>query len=176
MPRPEKVQLVAEVTEQFRAAGSVYVTDYAGLTVGNMTELRKQLRAAGVKYRVVKNTLLRRAASEAGLGDLADHFKGPTAVAFGPSDPVAAAKIFSEFASRLEKPRVRRFVVDKRPFASVDLRALATLPSREVLLGQVVGAVQSPIAGFIGTLDAMIRELIGTVDAMAKKKDETAGE
>ena len=175
MPRPEKVQLVAEVTEQFRAAGSVYVTDYAGLTVGDMTELRKQLRAAGVKYRVVKNTLLRRAASDAGLDDLADHFRGPTAVAFGPADPVSAAKIFSEFASRLEKPKVRRFVVDKHPFAPVDLRALASLPSREVLLGQVVGAVEGPIAGLIGTLDAIVRELVSTVDAVAEKKGAAAG-
>jgi large subunit ribosomal protein L10 len=175
MPRPEKMQLVVEVTEQFRAAGSVFVTDYAGLTVGDMTDLRKQLRAAGVKYRVVKNTLLRRAASEAGLDDLVDHFKGPTAVAFGPADPVAAAKVFSEFVTRLEKPKVRRFVVDKQPFTPAELRALASLPSRDVLLAQVVGAVQGPIAGFIGTLDAIMRELVGTVDAVAKQKGESAG-
>ncbi|MEW5702658.1 MAG: 50S ribosomal protein L10 [Candidatus Zixiibacteriota bacterium] len=174
MPRPEKVQLVAEVTEQFRSAGSVYVTDYAGLTVGDITELRKQLRAAGVKYRVVKNTLLRRAAGDAGLADLVEQFKGPTAVAFGPADPVAAAKIFGEFAARLEKPKVRRFLVDKKPYAATDLRALASLPSRGVLLAQVVGAVEGPIAGFIGTLDAIIRELVGTVDAMAKMKGEAA--
>jgi len=170
MPRQEKVQVVDEVREHFRAAGSVFVTDYAGLTVADMTELRKQLRAAGVKYRVAKNTLLRRAANDAGLTELADAFVGPTAVAFGPEDPVAAAKIFQEFVGRLEKPKVRRFIVEKRAFGAAELRALASLPPRPVLLGQVVAAIEGPIAQFIGTLDGIVRELVGTVDAIANSK------
>lgn len=170
MPTAEKIQLVEEVAEEFRKAGSVFVADYSGLKVSDMTELRRQLRAAGVSMRVVKNTLLKRAADGAGVGELDDCFKGPTAVAFGPGDPVATAKIFHEFYSRLEKPSVKRFLIEKRAYQSVDLKVIASLPPREVILAQLVAAVESPISGFVGTLDAIIRELVGTVDAIAEKK------
>lgn len=170
MPTAEKIQIVEEMTREFREAGSVFVADYAGLRVGDVTALRKQLREAGVSFRVVKNTLLRRAAGDAGLGELSDCFKGPTAVAFGPADPVQTAKIFHEFYGRLEKPTVRRFVFEKRAYGTADLKAIASLPPREVILAQLVGAIEGPIAGFIGTLDAIIRELVGTVDAIAEKK------
>jgi large subunit ribosomal protein L10 len=170
MPTAEKIKVVEDMTQEFRKAGSVFVADYAGLRVGDMTELRKQLRGAGVSFRVVKNTLLRRAAGDAGLGELSPEFKGPTAVAFGPADPVATAKIFHEFYSRLEKPTIRRFVFDKRTYANADLKAIASLPPREVILSQLLASIEGPIAGFVGTLDAMIRELVGTVDAIAEKK------
>lgn len=170
MATAEKIKQVEVVTEEFRKAGSVFVTDYAGLKVKDMTELRSQLRKAGVSFRVVKNTLLRRAASEAGIGDLGTDFKGPTAVAFGPADPVQTAKIFQEFYTRLEKPTVRRFLVEKRTYQPTDLKAIASLPPREIVLAQLVAAIEAPISGFIGTLDAIIRELVGTVDAIAEKK------
>lgn len=170
MPTAEKIQVVEDITREFQKAGSVFVADYAGLRVGDMTELRKQLRNAGVSFRVVKNTLLRRAASEAGLGDINPDFKGPTAVAFGPADPVETAKIFQEFYSRLEKPSIRRFVFEKRTYGNADLKAIASLPPRIVILSQLVSAIEGPISGFVGTLDAIIRELVGTVDAIAEKK------
>lgn len=170
MPTAEKIQVVEDITSEFKKAGSVFVADYAGLRVGDMTELRKQLRAAGVSMFVVKNTLLRRAAADVGLGEINEYFKGPTAVAFGPSDPVQTAKIFHEFYSRLEKPTIRRFVFDKRTYGANDLKAIASLPPKEVILSQLLGAIEGPISGFVGTLDAMIRELVGTVDAIAEKK------
>jgi large subunit ribosomal protein L10 len=114
MPRPEKVQIVEEMAREFQQAGSVFVADYAGLKVSDVTELRRQLREAGVRFRVVKNTLLRRAADQAGLADLAPFFKGPTAVALGPDDPLPAARIFHDFATRMELPKVRTFRVDSR--------------------------------------------------------------
>ncbi|HUU45362.1 MAG TPA: 50S ribosomal protein L10 [Acidobacteriota bacterium] len=169
MARPEKVQIVETMTREFQEAGSVFVADYAGLKVADATELRRKLREAGVRLRVVKNTLLRRAAGEAGLDDLLPFFKGPTAVAMGPDDPIPAARILQEFATRLELPKVRTFRVESRRYEPTDLKILASLPSREVLLAQVVAAVESPISGFVGTLDAIIRELIGTVDALAEK-------
>jgi large subunit ribosomal protein L10 len=170
MATAEKIQVVEEMTAEFKKAGSVFVADYAGLRVGDMTQLRKQLREAGVSMHVVKNTLLRRAASDVGFGEISEHFKGPTAVAFGPSDPVAAAKIFHEFYGRLEKPTIRKFVFEKRTYGTADLKAIASLPPKEVILAQLIGAIEGPIAGFIGTLDAVIRELVGTVDAIAEKK------
>jgi large subunit ribosomal protein L10 len=170
MATAEKIQLVEDITVEFKKAGSVFIADYAGLRVGDMTVLRKRLREAGVSFRVVKNSLLRRAASEAGLGEIRDDFKGPSAVAFGPSDPVQTAKIFHEFYGRLEKPTIRRFVFEKRSYGTSDLKEIASLPPKEVILSQLVAAVEGPIAGFIGTLDAIIRELVGTVDAIVEKK------
>jgi large subunit ribosomal protein L10 len=140
------------------------------LTVADLTQLRSQLRNAGVRYKVVKNTLLRRAANEAGFPELADHFEGPTAVAMGPSDPIPVAKILNDFSERLELPKVRAFFVERKSYDPADVKKLAKLPSREVLLSQVVAAVQAPIAGFIGTLDGIIREFVGTLDAIARKK------
>ncbi|MBI3872517.1 MAG: 50S ribosomal protein L10 [candidate division Zixibacteria bacterium] len=175
MPSQEKVQFVESTVGEFRSAGSVFVADFSGLKVSDMTELRKQLREAGTRFLVAKNTLLRRAAGSAGMTDLDRDFKGPTAVAFGPADPVRTAKIFQEFVARLERPKVRRFIVERRAYAPTDLKAMASLPSREVLLSQIVAAVESPISGFIGILDAIVREFVGTVDALARKKGEAEG-
>ena len=169
MPRPEKVRIVEDMTESFQSAGSIFVTDYAGLKVSDMTELRARLREAGVRYRIVKNTLLRRAADNAGLSELCEHFQGPTAVALGPADAIPAAKVFDDFAKRLELPSVRTFIVEKKPYGPDDVKTLARLPSREALLSQLVASVEAPITGFIGTLDGIIREFIGTVDAIAAR-------
>ena len=173
MPRPEKVKIVEGLAGQFSSAGTVFVADYAGLSVTDITDLRAQLRKAGVSMRVAKNTLLRLAAQQAGLPELSDHFTGPTAVAFGQKDPVAGAKILHEFYTRLERPRVRAFVVEHKRYPGDSLKALAALPPREVILSQLLAAIESPIAGFVGTLNAVIRDFIGTVDALAKKKGET---
>jgi len=172
MPRPEKVKIVEEMTEGFKSAGSVFVTEYAGLNVADMTELRTRLREAGVRYQIVKNTLLRRAAEEAGKQQFLEHFRGPTAVALGPDDPIPVAKVLQDFADRLERPKVRAFFVEDNVFDAGDVQTLAKLPSREVLLSQVIAGIQAPIAGFIGTLDGIIREFIGTVDALAEKKGQ----
>jgi large subunit ribosomal protein L10 len=172
MPRPEKVKIVEGLAGEFDSAGTVFVADYAGLSVTDITDLRAQLRQAGVSMRVAKNTLLRLAARQAGLPELADHFSGPTAVAFGEKDPVAGAKVLHEFFTRLERPKVRAFMVERKSFSGDDLKALAALPPREVILAQLVAAVESPITGLVGTLDAVIRDFVGTIDALAEKRGE----
>jgi large subunit ribosomal protein L10 len=176
MPQPEKIRIVEDLTRQLRDAGSVFVTDYAGLTVANMTDLRAQLRRAGVSFRVAKNTLLRRAAEQADLPSLVEHFRGPTAVAIGGRDPVLGAKVIQEFYVRLERPKIRTFVVERRSYRAEELKAMASLPAREVVLAQLVAAVECPISGFVGTLDAIIRECVGTIDALAEKKGQGAVE
>lgn len=172
MPRPEKVKIVDGLAEQLGAAGSVFVADYAGLTVTDITDLRAQLRDAGVSLKVAKNTLLRLAANQAGLPELVDAFRGPTAVAFGDKDPVAGAKVLHEFYTRLERPRVRTFMVERRTYGADDLKAIASLPPRDAILAALVAAVEGPIAGFVSTLEAVIRDLVGTIDALANKKTE----
>lgn len=176
MLRPEKIQVVEEMTTRLKEAGSVFVADYAGLKVTDMTDLRRQLREAGVQFRVVKNTLLRRAAEDAGLPELIPYFKGPTAVALSSDDPIPVAKVLHEFSVRLQLPKVRAFLVDQKTYGPEDLRALASLPSREVILSQVVAAVEGPIVGFIQTLEGIIREFVGTIDALARQRTETGNE
>ena len=175
MPRLEKIQRVAEITETFRAATSIFVADYSGLKVVDITELRKRLRERGVTFRVEKNTLLRRAAADAGLDELIAEFKGPTAVAMTREDPTIPAKILHQFYSRLEKPKVRIFRVEGRVYGPGDVKPLADLPPRDILLGIVVAAVQSPIAAFVGTLNAILRECVATVEAIVEQKDKAEG-
>jgi large subunit ribosomal protein L10 len=170
MARPEKMQRVEEITAKFKSARNVFVADYSGLNVVDITDLRKQLRDKGISFRVEKNTLLRRAAADVGWSDLLAEFKGPTAVAVSAEDPGVPAKILQEFYGRLEKPKVRAFRIDNRLYAAGDLKLLAQLPPREILLSQVVAAVESPLTSLVGTLDGIIREFISTIEAIAKEK------
>jgi large subunit ribosomal protein L10 len=174
MPTQAKIDLVAELKEEFSKAGNIFITDYAGLNVEQMNKLRKDLRTSGVRFVIAKNTLMRIAAKDAGYDDILPHLNGPTAVAFSNADPNIPAKIlfdaYKEF-DKVSKPEVKAFFVDRQAFAGADVERIAGLPPREILLSQLVAAVESPIASFVGTLDAIIREVIGTLDAIARKKE-----
>ncbi len=175
MPRPEKVQRVAEIAEKFKSSRNVFVADYTGLTVIDITDLRRQLREKGITFRVEKNTLLRLAAKEVGWDTLIPEFSGPTAIALSSDDPAEPAKILHEFYDRLDKPVVRIFQVDDHRYGPDDLKALAKLPPREILLSQLVAAVESPITGLVGTLDGIIRNFVMTIEAIIEKKQGEEG-
>jgi large subunit ribosomal protein L10 len=170
MPRPEKIEAVAEMKKLFESAGSFFVTDYQGLNVADMTVLRRRLRESNVKYLIAKNTLLKRAAQEAGVGDLEQHFVGPTAVAFTSDDPAVAAKVLNDSFKDKELPRMKAFVVDKQFYLGEDIKRLADLPSRPVLLSQLVAAIEAPLSSLVASLDGFFTELIRTLDALADKK------
>jgi large subunit ribosomal protein L10 len=174
MPTQTKIDLVTELKEEFSKAGNIFITDYAGLNVEQMNKLRKDLRTSGVRFVIAKNTLMRIAAKDAGYDDVLPHLVGPTAVAFSNADPNVPAKIlfdaYKEF-DKVSKPEVKAFFVDRQLFAAADVERLAQLPPREILLSQLVSAVESPLSALVGTLDAIIRELIGTVDAIARAKE-----
>ena len=170
MQRPEKMEAVAEMKQLFENAGSLFVTDYQGLDVEKMTDLRKNLRGAGVKYLIAKNTLLRIAAKEAGVEVLVEHFTGPTAVAFTESDPAAAAKVLHDSYKDNELPRMKVFMVDNVVFEGAEIKRLADLPPKEILLSQVVAAVEAPLSSLVGSLDGFFRELVGSIDALADQK------
>ncbi|MDD4052268.1 MAG: 50S ribosomal protein L10 [candidate division Zixibacteria bacterium] len=175
MPTQAKIDAVAGLKERFSSARNIFITDYAGLNVEQITKLRKNLRENGVSYIVAKNTLLRIAAREAGYADLEKYLTGPVAVAFSATEPNVPAKIlFDAYKENKEKskPEIRAFYIDRQPFAGANAERIAKMPPREILLSQLVAAVQAPIAGLIGTLDSIVRELIGTIDAMAAKKGE----
>lgn len=171
MPTPKKIQAVAEMKELFENSSSLFVTDYQGLNVADMTALRTSLREKNVRFLIAKNTLMKLAAQEAGLTGIEDHLKGPTALAFTSDDPAAAAKILHDSFKKKELPRMKVFVVDDEVFEAAHISRLADLPPKDILLSQVVAAVEAPLTSLVGSLDGFFRELVGSIDALADKKN-----
>ena len=170
MLRTQKADVVAQIKELFENSGAYFITDYQGLNVANMTVLRKELRENNVNYLVAKNTLFRLAAKDAGVDGIDEYFQGPTAVAFANDDPSVAAKILHESYKKTELPRFKVFMVEGKLHQADEVKVLADLPPRDVLLSQVVAAVEAPFTELIGSLDGFFRELIGLVDALEEKK------
>jgi large subunit ribosomal protein L10 len=170
MPNVTKVEAVARLKKLFEDSDSLFVTDYQGLNVGDMTLLRKNLRENNVRYLVAKNTLLRLAAREAGVEGVEEHLEGPTAIAFTSDDPAVAAKILHDSYKDRELPRMKVFVVDQQVYGGGDIKRLADLPPKEILYSRVVGAVEAPLAELVGSLDGFFRELVGSIDALADKR------
>ena len=141
----KKAQQVSEVAEQFKKATSVVVVDYLGITVEQATNLRTELRNAGVQFAVVKNSILSRAAKEAGLEGMEDIFKGPSAVAFSNDDVVAPAKILADFAKKVEALEIKAGVIEGKVSSKEEIEALAKLPNREGLLSMLLSVLQAPV-------------------------------
>ncbi len=171
MLRQDKPGEVARIKELFENAGAYFVTDCQGLNVPDLTALRKNLRENNVKFLVAKNTLFRMAARDAGLEGLDEYFRGPTAVAFASDDPSVAARILYDSHKKTELPRFRVFVVDGQVHQADEIKVLAELPPRNILLSQVVMSVEAPLTELVGTLDGFFRELIGLVDALADRQE-----
>ena len=170
MLKTHKVDVVAQIKDLFENSGAYFITDYQGLNVGDLTILRKELRESNVKYLVAKNSLFRLAAKDAGVEGLDEYFVGPTAVAFANDDPSVAAKILNESHKKNELPRFKVFMVEGQLHQADEIKALAELPPRDVLLSMVVAAVEAPLTELVGTLDGFFRELVGVVDALEEKK------
>jgi large subunit ribosomal protein L10 len=175
MAREEKEKQVQELTEIFKRAKAVYLTDFKGLDVNRTTELRKKFREQAVEYRVVKNTLAQLAAKNAGYDMLLEYLTGPTGMAFGITDPIVPARILSEFAKdETVKLLVKVGLVEGTLFDPAAVRKLASLPARNVLISQVLSGLQAPIAGFVGVLGGILQKFVGTVDAIAKQKESAS--
>lgn len=171
MARPEKEATVAELKSKLVAAQAVVLTDYRGLTVKKITELRRRLRQAGVEYRVAKNTLTSLAAREANLADLDQYLSGPTALAFGETDPVAPAKVLVDFAKENKELTIKGGVLDGRVIGADQIKALADLPSREVLLARVLGGMQAPLVGMASVLSGTLRGFVYALDAYRRQRE-----
>lgn len=174
-PRADKVAVVAEVKERLRTATSVVVTEYRGLTVHQLQELRAALRPAGGRYKVYKNTLVRRAAEEAEL-DLAEHLTGPTALAFAEpledderGDVVTVAKALRDFAKANPNLVIKGGLFDGEPIDAEGIRALADVEPREVLLAKLAGAMAAPMQQMAGLLQALPRDLAYGLQALIEK-------
>jgi len=170
MPRTDKVEQVELLKGKLTSAKVAVLTDYRGLTVKQIQDLRGRLRSQDVEYRVIKNTLARRAAAEAGHEDFQELLKGPVAIAFGYGELSTPAKLLGEFA---RQTRLRLDIVggliEGRVMSAEQVRQTADLPSREVLLAQLLGTLQSPIAQLVGTIQAPLQQLVGLLEAYRNK-------
>ncbi|HHW98752.1 MAG TPA: 50S ribosomal protein L10 [Firmicutes bacterium] len=169
--RNEKQVLVQELVEQLGQAKGAVLTDYKGINVNKLTDLRRQLRKEGVEFKVVKNTLAKRAANELGIEELNPYLEGPTAIAFSLEDPVAPAKAISNFIKANKVLEIKAGLVEGKVISLAGVQALADLPSREMLIAQVVGAMAAPLSGFVNVLQGPIRKLGYALEAIRKQKE-----
>jgi len=150
-----KEGIVSAIQEKIQASQSIVFIDYRGLTVEEVTDLRNKMRDAGVEYKVLKNTMVSRAAEKAGLGDLGEMLEGPTAVAFGLNDAVAPAKIIANFAKATKKTQIKGGVLEGKVIDEATVKNLAATPSREELLARMLGSMNASISGFVRALAAI---------------------
>ncbi len=170
MPRPEKVKTVEALRNRFSNSRGIVLADFTGLTVAEVNELRRKCKSAKVEYSVVKNTLARIAVKQANLDVLTEYFEGPVAVATSAEDSIAPVKVLDEFSKQVQKLTLKAGYIDGKVFAPKELKAIAALPPREVLLGQVIGAIQSPLAQIVWTIEGVLRNLVSIIDQAAQKK------
>ena len=169
MKRAEKEQLVADLRGKIEGASALYYTDFTGLNVKGMTELRRRFRRAGVEYVVIKNTLALRAVNESGL--TGSRLKGPTGIVVG-KDPVAAAKVLTDFATETEpKPSVKGGMLNGQAIEPAQVSQLASLPSREQLLAELGAGMMSPMAAFAGALNGLLYMFVGALDALKTQRE-----
>ena len=164
--KAQKQEIVTALVQRLRRAPTVYVTDFTGLDVFRITELRRRFRAAGSEYVVVKNTLAQRALADAEITGLEGFLGGPTALVLGGADPAAAAKVLTDFAREFERPAVRAGLVEGRAVTPEQVKQLAALPSKPTLLGQLAGTLQGPMAGFAGALNGLLYMMVGALEAL----------
>ena len=172
MNRTEKQQLVTELTTKLKGAKSVYYTDFSGLNVKRMTDLRRRLRKAGVEYVVIKNTLALRAVNESGL--VGERLRGPTGLVVS-ADPVAAAKVLSDFAKENDqRPAVKGGLLDGRSVSTEQVKQLASMPSREQMLAELGAGLMAPMAAFAGAMNGLFYMMVGALEALRAQKEGAA--
>ncbi|WBW49772.1 50S ribosomal protein L10 [Peptoniphilus equinus] len=167
-----KVQLIDEIKEKIQGAQSIVLMNYRGLNVEEVTELRKNFREANVDYKVYKNTMMRRAFEELGHDDMSEFLKGPSSIAFSLEDPVSAAKVAAEFAKSHELLEIKSGVVDGKLISTEEVIGLSKLPSKEVLIAQLLGGLNSPIQGLANVLTGNMRGLAVVLDAIREKREK----
>ena len=170
---PEKEALVSEIQAKLSGSKGVVLTSYRGLNVAMDTKLRRKFREAGVEYRVIKNTMTRIAANQAGIQGLAQFLEGPTAIAMSATDPVAPAKVLADFIkeNKLQALEVKAGLVEGKVIDAQGVKALASLPPREVLIAKLLGTMQAPISGLVNVLHGNLRNLAYVLEAVRKQKE-----
>lgn len=169
-PRPEKVQEVEYLKGILETSKSAILADFRGLNVKSMSTLRKRLRDSDAGIKIVKNTLLKRAADGLIAESLVSGLEGPTALAYSTSDPVGVAKVLAGFIKEFKLPVIKGGLTEGQLMGPDQIKALATMPPREVLIAQVVGGLQSPVSSFVGTLQQLYSGFVYTLQGIAEKK------
>ncbi|MGD8497149.1 MAG: 50S ribosomal protein L10 [Gemmatimonadales bacterium] len=166
----QKKQITQEIATDLGEAVTIYLTDFTGLNVGQMGELRARLKESGADFRVVKNTLALRALEDLDLPDIAEHFTGPTGIVLAGEDPATPAKVVRDFAKEHDaKPVVKVGVVDRRQVQPAEIEKMADLPPRDELLAGIAGGLTASVGGIAGALAAVIRDIAYLVEEVAKK-------
>ena len=175
MKKELKSSVIEELNQKLDGASAFYLTDFTGMNVKQITQFRSRLRKQGVEYVVVKNTLAQRALTGLELPDIAAYFAGPTGLVIGRSDAVAAAKVITDFAKEFgDRPAIKVGVVDGKPFDADQVKKLADMPPREVLLAQIAGGLQAPMARLAGGMSQLLAGFARAVDALRQQREGTA--
>jgi large subunit ribosomal protein L10 len=172
--RAEKTDAIAKMTETVGGAPHAFLIDFQGINVPDVTELRRQVRASGSEYVVLKNTLALRAFKDAPIGALSEHFTGMTAVAYSNTDIVQLAKVLHQFGKTNPKVKVKAALLEGRPVPATALESLASMPSRPELVARLVGLLQSPMRRLVVALSTPQRKLAMTISAVAEQKGAAA--
>jgi large subunit ribosomal protein L10 len=175
MRKREKEAVVEELRGTLQEYDVILLSDFTGMNVETATEIRKRFHEASVTYRVVKNTLARRAFESAGLADLAGHLKGPNGLVLAKGDPIAAAQILVDFEKRNDTPKITTGWIEENVVTAAEIRRIASLPSRDQLLAQIAAGFQAPVSGLARLLHELTRKMVATLDAVAKQKGAESG-
>ena len=174
MPTPQKEQILSDTSERIREVQGLYLADFKGMSVEKLSLLRKKCRDQKVQFRVIKNTLLKRAFNARGITALDEFLVGPTGLVFSTVSEMSPAKILSDFAKEHELPRIKAAVVNGRLYDSKQVSKLAALPSREVLLSQVLGTLIAPMTTFLAVIEATIALPAVMADVLERERQKTS--
>lgn len=170
MNKDEKSEIISKVKEMIQDSSAIYLTDYSGITVADISNIRNEFRKEGVRYKVIKNTLFKRALDEAGKYDkLADHLEGMTGYAFASTNPVAPAKIIKKYNDVSQKLSLKACYIEDEYFDGKRLNEIASLPSKNDIIAGIMGSLSSPASGIVGTINAVISNLVSVIDQISKK-------
>ena len=167
--RERKKEVVQNFKEMFSKSTLTVVTEYRGFTVAEITDLRKRLRKNNADYKIAKNTLIKLAAKETNLTELEKFLEGPTAILLSYGDPLACAKTFFEFTKEIEKGQIKGGILDGKLLTKEEIKTFASLPSKEVLLGQIAGLLTANAASIVGIFESLIRDVALLMEEVAKK-------
>ena len=173
MPTVEKERILQDTTERMAGVRGFYLADFSGMTVEKLSLLRKKCREQKVQFRVIKNTLLKRAFNAQGITALDEHLAGPTGLVFSPVSEMSPAKILADFAKEHERPRIKAAVLDGRLFDEASIKKLAALPSREVLLSELLATFIAPMTTFLAAIDATLRLPATMADVLEREKSKS---
>jgi large subunit ribosomal protein L10 len=174
MEKTKKLQITDEITKLIDSASSLYLTDFSGMTVKQVDDLRTEFHKAGIKYKVVKNTLALRAIKQSlnyakFEGKLHTFLKGPTGIVFTGDDPVSAAKIIKKFYDKSEKPKLKVAIVESQIYDSGKLNELSSLLTKDELIAGIMFCIDSPVSGIVGSINSLMRDLSNVIEEVAKK-------